>query len=222
MIEDDFRLAALVKQALEENCHAVVHLAKGEVAASYIAMHRFDIVLLDLMLPDVSGLTVLKQLRQADCQTPVLVLSARDTVPDMVCALDIGADDYLTKPFHLDLLLARLRSVSRRGVVPQKAELVVGPLSLNPGQCRVRLDGRTLDLTRREYMLLETLMRRTGHVMTRDQLTDAVWGMTADISSNNLEVHIHGLRAKLGPSVGKLIRTVRGIGYMMQREAGAA
>lgn len=222
MVEDDIRLAELVQQVLEENRHVVVHLDSGEEAASYIATHPFDAVLLDLMLPDVSGIRVLKQVRQANCQTPVIILSARDTVPEMVRALDIGADDYLTKPFHLDILLARLRSVVRRGPVSVTAELVAGPISLNQSQCTVRLDGRLLDLTRREYMLLEAFVRRAGQVLTRDQLADAVWGIAADVSNNNFDVHIHALRAKLGPRGAMHIQTIRGVGYVLQRESRAS
>lgn len=222
MVEDDVGLAELVQQALEENRHVVVHLDSGEEAAGYIAAHPFDAVLLDLMLPDVNGLTVLERVRRANCQTPVIVLSARDTVPEMVRALDIGADDYLTKPFHLDILLARLRSVVRRGPAPATAELVAGRISLNQNQCSVRLDGRPLDLTRREYMLLEALVRRAGQVLTRDQLADAVWGMDADVSNNNLDVHIHMLRNKLGPAGSENIQTIRGVGYVLQRESRAS
>jgi DNA-binding response OmpR family regulator len=222
MVEDDIRLAELVQQVLEENRHVVVHIDSGEEAARYIAANQFDAVLLDLMLPNVSGLTVLKQVRQANCQTPVIILSARDTVPEMVHALDIGADDYLTKPFHLDILLARLRSVVRRGPVSAAAELVAGSISLNPSQCTARLHDRPLDLTRREYMLLETFVRRAGQVLARDQLADAVWGLAADVSNNNLDVHIHSLRAKLGPEGAMYIQTVRGVGYVLQRESRAS
>lgn len=217
LVEDDIRLAELIQQALEENRHVVVHLDNGAEAASYIATNRFDVVLLDLMLPNVSGLTVLKQMRQANCQTPVIILSARDTVPEMVRALDIGADDYLTKPFHLDILLARLRSVVRRGPVAATAELVAGPISLNQSRYSAQLDGRTLDLTRREYMLLEAFIRRADQVLTRDQLADAVWGLAADVSNNNLDVHIHSLRTKLGPYGARHIQTIRGVGYVLQR-----
>jgi DNA-binding response OmpR family regulator len=222
IVEDDARLAGLLQQALEEEGSVAIHLADGENAASYIASHSFDVVVLDLMLPGVNGLTVLKQLRRVQCQTPVLVLSASDTVPEMIRALDIGADDYMTKPFHLDLFLARIRSVSRRGVIPQGTTLTVGPVKLQPSRRTARLRGERIDLTRREYMMLETLMRRAGHVVTRDQLTDAVWGMAAEVSKNNLDYHIHSLRTKLGPACEGMIRTVRGIGYMLQAEAGAA
>ena len=222
IVEDDARLAGLLQQALEEEGSVAILLADGENAASYIASHPFDVVVLDLMLPGVNGLTVLKQLRRVQCQTPVLVLSASDTVPEMIRALDIGADDYMTKPFHLDLFLARIRSVSRRGVIPQGTTLTVGPVKLQQSQRTARLRGERIDLTRREYMMLETLMRRAGHVVTRDQLTDAVWGMAAEVSKNNLDYHMHSLRTKLGPACEGMIRTVRGIGYMLQAEAGAA
>lgn len=220
-MEDDIRLANLVTQALEENLHSVVHLESGYQAASYIKSRPFDVVLLDLMLPGVNGLTVLKELRQSNCQIPVIILSARDTVPEMVHALDIGADDYLTKPFHFEILLARLRSASRRGIAPQRAELVVGPIALRHGECSVRLNGGKVGLTRREYMLLETLMRRPDQVFTRDQLAEAVWGLAADVSKNNLDVHMHSLRSKLGPLCGSMIQTVRGIGYVLQKRGAS-
>ncbi len=222
IVEDDARLAGLLQQALEEDGSVAIHLASGEHAASYIATQPFDVVVLDLTLPVTSGLSVLQQLRGGHCQTPVLVLSACDTVPEMIRALDSGADDYMTKPFHLDLFLARVRSVSRRGVIPQGMAVTIGPLTLQPSQRRARLHGVPLDLTRREYMMLEALMRRAGHVVTRDQLADAVWGMAVDVSKNNLDYHMHSLRAKLGSACEGMIRTVRGIGYVLQGEAGTA
>jgi DNA-binding response OmpR family regulator len=217
IVEDDARLAELLQQALEEEDSVVVHLASGENAASYIASQSFDVVVLDLMLPVTGGMTVLKQLRDIRCQTPVLVLSASDTVPEMIRALDIGADDYMTKPFNLELFLAHVRSVSRRGAIPQSIAITIGPVMLQPSQRQARLHGEPLELTRREYMMLETLMRRAGCVVTRDQLTTAVWGMAAEVSKNNLDYHIHSLRAKLGPACMGMIQTVRGIGYMLQR-----
>jgi two-component system copper resistance phosphate regulon response regulator CusR len=216
LVEDDARIAELLQQALEEEGSVVVHLASGENAASYIASQSFDVVVLDLMLPVISGLTVLQHLRQGRCQTPVLILSASDTVPEMIRALDIGADDYMTKPFHLELFLARVRSVSRRGAIPQSIALTIGPVMLQPSQRRARLHGERLELTRREYMMLETLMRRVGRVVTRDQLTAAVWGITAEVSKNNLDYYVHSLRAKLGPACEGMIQTVRGIGYILQ------
>ena len=222
IVEDDARLAGVLEQALEEDGSVTTHLASGEQAASYIAAHRFDAVVLDLMLPGMGGLAVLEQMRRARCQTPVLVLSARDTVPEMVRALDIGADDYMTKPFHLELFLARIRSISRRGVIAQGTALAIGGITLQPGQRTVRLDGQPLELTRREYMLLEALMRRAGQVVTRDQLAEAVWGYAADVSQGNLDYHVHSLRAKLGPACEGMVRTLRGIGYVLQGESQRA
>jgi DNA-binding response OmpR family regulator len=148
----------------------------------------------------------------------VLVLSARDTVPEIVRALDNGADDYLTKPFHLDLFLARVRSVSRRGAAPQTLILKKGPIMLDPTQHQVCVGERPVELTRREFMLLETLMRRAGQVVTRDQLAEAVWGYDAEVSKGNLDYHIHSLRAKLGPACEGMVRTMRGTGYMLSGE----
>jgi DNA-binding response OmpR family regulator len=222
IVEDDATLVGLLQQALEEDGSVVVHLASGENAANYIASHSFDVVVLDLVLPVTSGLMVLKHLRHVRCQTPVLVLSASDTVPEMIRALDIGADDYMTKPFHLELFLARVRSVSRRGAIPQGTALTIGPVMLQASRRQARIHGEPLDLTRREYMMLETLMRRAGRVVTRDQLAVAVWGMAAEVSKNNLDYHMHSLRAKLGPACGGMIQTVRGIGYLLQGEVEAA
>ena len=216
IVEDDARLAGLLQQALEEDGSVATHLSSGEAAADFIASHPFDVVVLDLMLPGTGGLQVLAQMRRALCQTPVLVLSAKDTVPDMVRALDVGADDYMTKPFHLELLLARLRSVSRRGAIAHSPALSVGPVVLNPAQRSAELNGEPLVLTRREYMMLEALMRRAGQVVTRDQLAEAVWGFEAEVSKGNLDYHVHSLRTKLGPTGGGMLRTVRGIGYVFQ------
>lgn len=219
IVEDDLRLAKVLQQTLEEDGSTAVHLASGRNATSYIASQHFDAVVLDLMLPGTSGLTVLNRLRQSRCGTPVLVLSALDTVPEMVRALDAGADDYLTKPFDIDLFLARVRSVSRRGIIPQGTSITVGPVTLETTQRRVWNQGSEIDLTRREYMMLGTLARRSGQVVTRRQLTDAVWGSGTDVSEGNLDYHVHSLRAKLGQVTGKMIRTVRGVGYVLQNVA---
>ena len=219
IVEDDARLASLLRQALEEDGSSITHLTSGEQAAVYIATHPFDAVVLDLMLPGTGGLDVLKQLRRLECHTPVLILSARDTVAEMVRALDTGADDYLTKPFHLHLFLARVRSISRRGVNPQAATLRSGPIELEPAQRTIRVQGQAIELTRREFMLIETLVRRAGQVITRDQLVEAVWGHAADISKGNLDFHIHSLRTKLGPEAGGMLRTLRGVGYMLAHQA---
>jgi len=221
IVEGDAKLAGVLEQALDQGGSVVTHLSSGEGAAQFIASQAFDAVVLDLLLPGAGGLAVIEQMRRVRCQTPVLVLSACDTVPEMVHALDIGADDYMTKPFHLDLFLARLRSVARRGAIPRGATLTIGPITLHFSQRAVRLDGQPVELTRREYMLLETLMRRAGQVITRDQLGTAVWGYAADVSKSNLDYHVHSLRAKLGPVCNGMIRTIRGIGYLLGAEIAA-
>ena len=167
------------------------------------------------MLPGTSGLEILAHLRRAKCQTPVLVLSARDTVPEIIRALDHGADDYLTKPFHLELFLARVRSLARRRAAPYTLILTKGPLMLDPTRHQVRVGEQPVKLTRREFMLLETLMRRAGQVVTRDQIAEAVWGHDADLSKGNLDYHIYSLRAKLGPVCEGMVQTMRGTGYML-------
>lgn len=222
IVGDDVKLAAVLQRALEQDCSVPTHLESGEGAAHFIASQPFDAAVLDLSLSDPGGLVVIEHMRRMRCQTPVLVLSTCDTVPEMVRALDAGADDYMVKPFHLDLFLARLRSVARRGAVPRGTTLVIGPVALHSSRRAISLDGQSVELTRREYMLLETLMRRAGQVVTRDQLTTAVWGYAADVSKNNLDYHMHSLRAKLGPVCEGMIRTIRGIGYLLGTETAVA
>ena len=218
IVEDDIRLAALLQQALEEDDVLATRLASGAGAAHFIAIHSFDAVVLDMVLPGASGLAVLEELRREHCQTPVLVLSARDTVPEMVRALDMGADDYMTKPFHIDLFLARVRSVSRRGAVPQGAGMQAGAITLDPQRRAVNIAGHEQELSRREFLLLEALVRRANRVVTREQLATAAWGRDADVSQGNLDFHMHSLRAKLALREPCSIRTVRGVGYILQAD----
>ncbi len=222
IVSDDAKLAAVLQQALERDCSVPTHLASGEGAAQFIASQSFDAVVLDLLLPDIGGLAVIEDMRRMRCQAPILAFSACDSVPEMIRALDAGADDYMTKPFSLDLFLARLRSVARRGAVPRNTILAIGPVALHFSRRAVCLDGQPVELTRREYMLLEILMRRAGQVVTRDQLATAVWGYAADVSKSNLDYHMHSLRAKLGPVCEGMIRTIRGIGYLLGAEIAAA
>ncbi len=218
IVESDAKLACTLERALEKTGSATTRLSSGDGAAGFIASQSFDAVVLDLLLPGTGGFAVLEQMRRARCQTPVLVLSACDAVPEMVRALDSGADDYMTKPCDLDLFLARIRSVARRGAIPQGTVASLGPLTLSFSRRVARLDGKPLKLTRREYMLLETLIRRTGQVVTRDQLATAVWGYGADVSKGNLDYHVHSLRAKLSPACKNMIQTMRGIGYVLVSE----
>jgi DNA-binding response OmpR family regulator len=180
----------------------------------------FDVIVLDLMLPGIDGLSIARRLRAQRNQTPILMLTARDTTADIVGGLDVGADDYLTKPFSLDVLLARVRAVGRRGPVSQPVCLQVAGLSLNQASRDVQRGARAISLTRTEYLILELLMRHAGRVVTRDTLIETVWGVDADIESNTLDVFVRLLRSKVeAPGEARLIHTVRGVGYMLRVEA---
>jgi two-component system copper resistance phosphate regulon response regulator CusR len=187
-----------------------LNLARGD---------NFDALVLDVMLPRMDGFAILRALRSERRATPVLMLTARDTMQDTVNGLNLGADDYLTKPFHIDVLLARVRAVSRRGIVPQFTDLQVEDLSLNSATHEVRCGGRAILLTHKEYILLELLMRRAGQVVLRAQLIEAAWGFEPDISDNSLDVCVSSLRSKLSSEDSSCyIRTIRGRGYKMSAE----
>jgi DNA-binding response OmpR family regulator len=178
-----------------------------------------DVILLDVMLPRLDGLSVLRRLRAARLHTPVIIVSARDAGPDIVCGLDSGADDYLTKPFELDILLARVRAVARRSPAPQPADLSFQDLRLNPGTYQMQRGGRTESLTRTECALLEILIRRAGMVVPRDVLIEEGWGIEADVSDANLYFFVRSLRSKITqPGETELLHTVRGVGYSIRSE----
>jgi two-component system response regulator MprA len=178
-----------------------------------------DVILLDVMLPLMDGLSVLRKLRAARLQTPVIIVSARDAGPDIVQGLDSGADDYLTKPFALDILLARVRAVARRAPMAQPTDLTFGDLRLNPGTYQLHRGARTVSLTRTEYVLLETLIRRAGMVVPREVLIEEGWGMGSDVSDANLYFFVRALRAKITqPGEVELLHTVRGVGYSIRSE----
>jgi DNA-binding response OmpR family regulator len=168
------------------------------------------------MLPGIDGLTVARKLRQSGNQTPVLMLTARDTAMDIVTGLDSGADDYLTKPFSIEVLLARLRAVSRRGAIPRPACLEIADLRLDPASRRVTRGDTQVNLTPREYRLLELLMRNPGRAISRDTLLESVWGFGTEVNENTLEVFMRLLRVKVDTRQPKLIHTIRGFGYMMR------
>ena len=179
----------------------------------------FDVILLDVMLPGMDGIAVTRRLRERRNQTPILLLTARDAASDVVLGLDCGADDYLTKPFPFDVLLARLRSVSRRGVIPRPALLELADLRLDPASRRVTRgkDGKdTLALTPREFSLLELLLRNAGRVIGRETILESVWGYGCEVNENTLEAFVRLLRLKVDTREPKLIHTVRGIGYVMR------
>ncbi len=219
VVEDERRMAELLRQGLEEEGHSVVLAGDGKEGLAMAESHAFDAIVLDIMLPGLDGFSLARKLRAARNQTPILMLTARDATEDIIAGLNLGADDYLVKPFSFDVLLARLRAVSRRGPIPQPVELQVRDLKLNPGSREVTRGGRRVPLTRTEYSLLELLMRRAGRVVTRDNLIEAVWGFDTDVRSNTLDAFIRLLRDKVDTAgEQKLIHTVRGVGYCLRGE----
>lgn len=214
LVENDPRIAAVVRQALSEAGHHVEVLCDGEDAVAHMLTLPYDAAVLDLMLPKVDGFQILERVRKAGGSIPILVLSARDGSDDIVRALDLGADDYVTKPFRLDMLLARMRAVSRRGPVPTPPQLQAAGVTLDLGKRLAARGQRLINLTRREYALLEVLMRCNNTVVSRDRLAQAGWGLASEPSQNSLEFFIHALRGKLeGADEPRLIHTVRAIGY---------
>ncbi len=214
LVEDDAALAAGLRQALRAEGFAVNHVATGGDALHVIATEVPEIVILDLGLPDMDGLSVLKRLRAANADLPVLLLTARNTSGDKVAGLDSGADDYLAKPFDMPELLARLRAISRRISATGTNLIEVGGVSLDTASMKVRVNDQEVDLPRREYMLLKVLLEGAGKIQTRDTLEQKLYSWGEEVASNALEVHIHHLRKKLGAD---LIQTVRGVGYTVRK-----
>jgi DNA-binding response OmpR family regulator len=216
LIEDDRRIAHVIHQGLTEDGHQVHAAYDGVDGLDLIQSGHFDVAILDIMLPGMDGFTVLRKARAEGSAVPILILTAKDAMPDIVRGLDLGADDYLTKPFLLEVLLARVRAVSRRGPISQPSVLKVGNCVLDRSKRVVLRNGEEIPLTKKEFLLLELLMRRAHSIVTRDQLIEAGWGYDADVKDNSLEFYIHSLRAKVSPGdCPSLIRTVRGLGYSM-------
>lgn len=217
IVEDDSRLGRGIETALARWTWTSEWLADGAAGLAAAKSGRFDVILLDLGLPKIDGLDVLRLLREARVPTPVLVITARDTLGQRVAGLDSGADDYLVKPFELDELAARLRALHRRAQGVTGAQLEVGALVIDTvGHCAAYA-GRPLDLSRVEFLLLRTLAERAGRVVTREFLERVLYG-DEGIDSNALEVHVHSLRKKTAPDA---IKTARGLGYLMLRERAA-
>jgi two-component system OmpR family response regulator len=212
VVEDEPKMAALLRRGLGEEGHAADVTAQGEDVVWLVEAHEYDAIVLDVMLPGMAGFETCRRLRRAGVWTPVLMLTARDTVDDRVAGLDAGADDYLTKPFSLAELLARLRALSRRGTVERPAELVVGEVRLDPASHRVWRGGSEVQLSPKEFALLETFMRRPGQVLSRLQLLEHVWDFAYENRSNVVDVYVRYLRQKLG---SELLETVRGAGYRL-------
>ena len=212
LVEDDSMIGAAAQQGLRHEGHTVDWVRDGQEGEAAVAGAPYDLVLLDLGLPRKNGLTILRGWRARGIQVPVLIITARDAVSDRVAGLDAGADDYLVKPFDLDELSARVRAVLRRRAGRSEAVIRVGPLEIDTAARRVRLEGREVPVSAREYALLEALADRPGAYLSRAQLEERLYGWDDEIASNAVEVHIHGLRRKLDP---ELIRNVRGLGYTL-------
>ena len=216
VVEDEGRMAALLQRGLQEEGYAVDLAATGEDGIWLATENAYDAVLLDVLLPDLDGFEVCRRLRDAGRWAPILMLTARDAVPDRVNGLDAGADDYLTKPFAYPELLARLRAVIRRGPHERPAAISVGDLSLDPATKEVRRGVRQVPLTHKEFALLEYFMRYAGEVLTRTQILEHVWDFAFDGDSNVIEVYVRYLREKVDRPFGRQsLETVRGVGYRL-------
>jgi DNA-binding response OmpR family regulator len=217
IVEDEERMAALLAQGLSEEGHAV-HVARDGTEGLAVALaSAFEVIVLDVALPGLDGLAVARRLRQASNQTPILMLTARDSLSAVVQGLDTGADDYLTKPFAFEVLLARLRAVSRRGPVAQSICLQCGGLSLDTSSRRVTRDGLPISLTPKEYQMLELLLRNAGRPVSRGVILETVWGFDSEIEENTVEAFIRLLRNKVDvPFASRLIHTIRGFGYCLE------
>lgn len=222
IIEDDRKLAQQLKRGLDEEGHRTCLALDGKAGLETAVANPFDVLVLDVMLPGMDGFSLVRRLRDASIATPILMLTARDGTADIVAGLDAGADDYLTKPFSFEVLLARLRALGRRRKVDPRTRLEIGDLSLDPAKHEVERSGVQLSLTRTEFGILDLLMRNAGRVLTRERLIECVWGYDREIESNTLDVFIRQLRLKVErPGSRKLIHTVRGIGYTLREEESA-
>lgn len=216
LVEDDEQLGSGICSGLRQYGHTVDWLKDGQAALRFLKAEVFDIIILDINLPKLSGLRVLQEMRANGMAVPVLLLTARDSVEDRIKGLDSGADDYLTKPFDLDELSARIRALQRRSA-NNRAEPTIHyrNVTLDPAAFDVKVESTSIPLSRREFALLQKLLENIGQVVSRDTLTQCLYGWGDDVDSNTLEVHVHNLRKKLGSN---FIRTIRGVGYMAEKE----
>ena len=221
MIEDEPKVAKAIQEGLKSEKYQVTVAETGEDGYFLATTQAFDLILLDLMLPGRSGLEILIALRKQKCQTPVLILTARDAVDDRVEGLDTGADDYLVKPFAFPELLARIRALTRRGRPEQALRLRLADLELDCVTRKVTRSGQEIDLTGKEFNLLEYLLRHQGHVVSREMLARDVWKVTSRATplDNVIDVHITRLRQKVdAPFKKKLLKTIRGVGFVLKEE----
>ncbi len=219
VVEDDEVLSAALSRALGQAAYTVDCVADGEAANHALAVTSYDLVVLDLALPKVDGLDVLKRLRDRRSRVPVLVLTARDTLDERVQGLDLGADDYMTKPFDLPEFEARVRALVRRGHYNAGSELTHGRLRLDSAARRLFHDGQPIEMSAREFALTELLLARQGRVVSKEQIIDQMFGFGDDVGTNAIEVYVHRVRRKLEP-LGVVIRTVRGMGYLLDKVDG--
>src|SRR5580692_5939036 len=219
VVEDENSMREALRMGLEEENHRTTLTSDGLEGIYAAETCDFDAIVLDVMIPGMDGVDLVRRLRAAGRQTPVLMLTARDAAGDVVRGLDAGADDYLTKPFSFRVLLARLRAISRRSAQPAKSKLQVSDLLLDPASHEVSRSGVALTLTATEYRVLEFLMRRAGHAVSRSAIIEGVWGFEDEIEANTVDAFIRHLREKidLGQEC-KLIQTVRGYGYILREE----
>jgi DNA-binding response OmpR family regulator len=218
VIEDERKVSNFLRQALEEERYAVDQAFDGEEGLNLATACDYDLIVLDLMLPKKSGAQVLKELRKGKCRAPVMVLTAKDAVGEKVAALDAGGDDYLTKPFSVAEFLARARALLRRGK-PEEGLLRAADLTLNPATREVARGNRRIELTNKEYALLEYLLRNPGRVLSRSQIAEHVWNLAFDTETNVIDVYVAYLRQKIDKGEKlKLIKTARGVGYLLSAD----
>ncbi len=217
LVEDDPKASVYLRKGLTELGFVVDVAANGEDGLHLVSVNDYDLMILDVMLPARDGWSVLAEMRRAGRQTPVLFLTARDTVEDRVKGLNLGADDYLVKPFAFSELVARVRSVLRRGPPRQPERLQVADLALDLARHKAVRGGQRLDLTPKEFLLLALLVRRAGEVLSRTFIAEQIWDMNFDSDTNVVDVHVRRLRSKVDDSFErKLIHTVRGVGYVLE------
>ncbi|MEP7362711.1 MAG: response regulator transcription factor [Acidobacteriota bacterium] len=219
IVEDDHRISSLLDQGMREEGYQTLVVADGPSGLAAAMTGDFEAVVLDLMLPRLDGFEVARQLRRSGNRTPLIILTARESDADVVRALDLGADDYVTKPFSFDVFLARLRAVLRRGPVSVPVFATVDDLEIDSGAHRAVRAGSPLPLTPREFRLLELLARNSPRVIPRQTIMEEIWGFESEVSENNLEAFVSQLRSKVDAgNTRRLIRTVRGVGYCLRGE----
>ena len=214
LVEDDELLGDAVKTGLTQFGYIVDWLKNGDIAGNILKTESFDLIILDLSLPKVSGMTLLQTIRQSQNRTPVIILTARESIDDRIKGLDAGADDYITKPFDLNELGARVRALTRRAQGRADTVLQYANITIDPAAHSVFIDGQPINVPRREFALLQKLIESRGQVLSREQLMQSMYSWDEEVDSNALEVHIHNLRKKLNAN---FIRTIRGVGYLVDK-----